>query len=313
MGEVYTARDTRLDRTVAIKVLPARVADDPQFRDRFEREAKAVAALTHPHICTLHDVGETGDGHAFLVMELLQGETAAAAARARTARGGARRRSGDRAGRWARRRASCRHRASRHQAGEHLSDRARAEDPRLRSGQSRSALRGRGVDAVDDGAESAVDRAWQYGRHRRVHVARTTARRGTRCADRPLLAGPGALRNGDRTSGIRRRDQRGDLGRDSAHDAAGAAGRPARPAAGLEGVILKAIEKDRAPALPARVGHSRRPPASEGGHESDRRQPRAESSVEVRDRCRGRAHSGGGRGLLQAAAHACQHRSRTKI
>ena len=75
MGEVYKARDTRLDRTVAIKVLPAQVADDPQFRDRFEREAKAVAALTHPHICTLHDVGETGDGHAFLVMELLQGET----------------------------------------------------------------------------------------------------------------------------------------------------------------------------------------------------------------------------------------------
>ena len=75
MGEVYKARDTRLDRTVAIKVLPASVAGDPQFRDRFEREAKAVAALTHPHICTLHDVGETGDGHAFLVMELLQGET----------------------------------------------------------------------------------------------------------------------------------------------------------------------------------------------------------------------------------------------
>jgi serine/threonine protein kinase/tetratricopeptide (TPR) repeat protein len=75
MGEVYKALDTRLDRTVAIKVLPAKVADDPQFRDRFEREAKAVAALTHPHICTLHDVGETSDGHPFLVMELLQGET----------------------------------------------------------------------------------------------------------------------------------------------------------------------------------------------------------------------------------------------
>src|SRR5580765_4078363 len=75
MGEVYKARDTRLDRTIAIKVLPDRVADDPHLRDRFEREAKAVAALTHPHICTLHDVGETADGHAFLVMELLQGET----------------------------------------------------------------------------------------------------------------------------------------------------------------------------------------------------------------------------------------------
>ncbi len=75
MGEVYTARDTRLDRTVAIKVLPANVADDQQFRDRFEREAKTIAALTHPHICTLHDVGVTGNDHPFLVMELLQGET----------------------------------------------------------------------------------------------------------------------------------------------------------------------------------------------------------------------------------------------
>ena len=57
MGEVYKARDTRLDRTVAIKVLPADVAGDPLARERFEREARAVAALNHPHICTLHDVG----------------------------------------------------------------------------------------------------------------------------------------------------------------------------------------------------------------------------------------------------------------
>src|SRR4030095_12391009 len=58
MGEVYKARDTRLDRTVAIKVLPAHVASDPDLRQRFEREARAVAALSHPHICTLHDVGQ---------------------------------------------------------------------------------------------------------------------------------------------------------------------------------------------------------------------------------------------------------------
>ena len=57
MGEVYQARDTRLDRTVAIKILPAHLSDDPIRRQRFEREAKAVSSLSHPHICTLYDVG----------------------------------------------------------------------------------------------------------------------------------------------------------------------------------------------------------------------------------------------------------------
>ncbi|MDP6580128.1 MAG: serine/threonine-protein kinase, partial [Vicinamibacterales bacterium] len=76
MGEVYKARDTRLDRTVAIKVLPAHIAADPDARERFEREAKAVAALNHPHICTLHDIGRE-DGTDFLVLELLEGESLA--------------------------------------------------------------------------------------------------------------------------------------------------------------------------------------------------------------------------------------------
>ena len=75
MGEVYTARDTRLDRTVAVKVLPPDVADDPERRARFEREARAVAALQHPNICTIHDVGVATEGVPFLVMELLPGET----------------------------------------------------------------------------------------------------------------------------------------------------------------------------------------------------------------------------------------------
>jgi eukaryotic-like serine/threonine-protein kinase len=74
MGEVYRARDTRLDRTVAIKVLPQHLADTPEAKQRFEREARAVSALNHPHICTLHDVGSQ-DGTEFLVMEYLEGET----------------------------------------------------------------------------------------------------------------------------------------------------------------------------------------------------------------------------------------------
>ena len=76
MGEVYRARDTRLERTVAIKVLPESFASEPTLRARFEREARAISALSHPHICMLHDVGEQ-DGRAFLVMEHLEGKTLA--------------------------------------------------------------------------------------------------------------------------------------------------------------------------------------------------------------------------------------------
>ena len=76
MGEVYKARDTRLDRTVAIKVLPEHVASDPDLQQRFDREAKTISSLNHPHICTLYDVGRQ-DGTAFLVMEYLEGETLA--------------------------------------------------------------------------------------------------------------------------------------------------------------------------------------------------------------------------------------------
>jgi serine/threonine protein kinase/Tol biopolymer transport system component len=74
MGQVYRATDTRLDRTVAIKVLPQALARDPQFRARFDREAHAIAALSHPHICTLYDVGQH-EGLDFLVMEHLEGDT----------------------------------------------------------------------------------------------------------------------------------------------------------------------------------------------------------------------------------------------
>jgi serine/threonine protein kinase len=76
MGEVYRAKDTRLDRIVAIKVLPPHLADRAELRERFEREAKAISSLNHPHICTLYDVGHQ-DGIDFLVMEYVEGETLA--------------------------------------------------------------------------------------------------------------------------------------------------------------------------------------------------------------------------------------------
>ncbi|HEY6370990.1 MAG TPA: protein kinase, partial [Candidatus Sulfotelmatobacter sp.] len=76
MGEVYRARDTRLDRTVAIKILPAHLSSNPEAKQRFEREARAISSLNHPNICTLYDVGHQ-DGIDYLVMEFLEGETLA--------------------------------------------------------------------------------------------------------------------------------------------------------------------------------------------------------------------------------------------
>jgi serine/threonine protein kinase len=74
MGEVYEARDTRLDRTVAIKVLNSALVASPNLRSRFEREAKTISQLNHPNICTLYDVGHE-QGNDYLVMEFLQGES----------------------------------------------------------------------------------------------------------------------------------------------------------------------------------------------------------------------------------------------
>src|SRR5271155_3661773 len=76
MGEVYLARDTRLDRTVAVKILPTHLSSNIEAKQRFEREARAISSLNHPNICTLHDVGHQ-DGTDFLVMEYLEGETMA--------------------------------------------------------------------------------------------------------------------------------------------------------------------------------------------------------------------------------------------
>ena len=77
MGQVYKARDTRLDRSVAIKVLSDQISHDPQFKDRFQREARVISQLEHPNICSLYDVGE--GGMFYLVMQYLEGDTLAAA------------------------------------------------------------------------------------------------------------------------------------------------------------------------------------------------------------------------------------------
>src|ERR1700728_632366 len=76
MGEVYRAKDTRLDRTIAVKILPSHLSDNSDAKQRFDREARAISSLNHPNICTLHDVGHQS-GIDFLVMEFLEGETLA--------------------------------------------------------------------------------------------------------------------------------------------------------------------------------------------------------------------------------------------
>ena len=77
MGEVYRARDTRLDRIVAVKILPTALAGEPQLRERFDREARLISSLSHPHICSLFDIGQQDDV-SYLVIEYLDGETLAA-------------------------------------------------------------------------------------------------------------------------------------------------------------------------------------------------------------------------------------------
>src|SRR5262250_3827705 len=76
MGEVYRAKDTRLDRYVAVKILAEQLCKDPTRKQRFEREAKTISSLNHPHICTLHDIGSQ-DGIDYLVMECVEGDTLA--------------------------------------------------------------------------------------------------------------------------------------------------------------------------------------------------------------------------------------------
>jgi serine/threonine protein kinase len=142
MGEVYKARDTRLDRTVAVKVLPKFIADRDDLRARFEREARAVSSLKHPNICVLFDIGKQ-DGIDFMVLEHLEGETLAARVQQRpsAARSGFEIRHADR--RRARPGASLGRLPSRRQAGQHHGHARRHQGAGFRAGEDGSQSGGR--------------------------------------------------------------------------------------------------------------------------------------------------------------------------
>ena len=208
MGEVYRARDTRLDRHVALKILSADGATDPRRRARFAYEARAIARLSHPHICALHDLGHH-DGVDFLVMEYLRRRNAGVAAAERSAArcGGRAHCHSDRGG------AECgtcrRHRAQRPETGQH-----HAGERRLcagwRAGIEAARLRARPV--PDDTADRrignvsrrscGVDRTGCDRRYSAVHGARTGARRGGGSPKRYLLVRLRALRDGFGTRGL---------------------------------------------------------------------------------------------------------------
>ena len=183
MGEVYRARDTRLDRTVAIKVLLAALGRTSDARARFGREARAISALNHPHICTLYDIGHE-QGFDYLVMEYLDGEPLNRRIGEQPVPGRRAPRAGDphrrRAGGGARER----HPASRSQAREPVRHIARpGEDSRFRRGQDRRRPRGRG--RLD---ERCAGRTADRSRARRSAPSPTC--RPSNCAATPWMRGP---------------------------------------------------------------------------------------------------------------------------
>ena len=234
MGEVYRARDTRLEREVAVKVLSRDLTSSQIARERFQREARTIAALHHPHICAIYDVGETPEHQAFIVMEFLQGETLEE--RLRKGPLDAPGFAGDRdcPGRRARCGACRRNRSSRHQTGECLSDGMGPEAARLRRRQDGAASRWCELRHPNGRRTADVDRRRGRGRHARVHVAGAAARRRGRRTNGRVLARACPLPDGNRTSRLRRGDWRRRRGRNpsraatSALDAAFRADGPVR-------------------------------------------------------------------------------------
>ena len=232
MGEVYRAKDTRLGRDVAVKVLPRSFATDPDRLRRFEQEARAAGMLNHPNILAVHDIG-THDGAPYVVSELLEGQTlrdadrrlADAAAQGIRDRGAVRARP--------RRRTRQGHRPPRPQAGQRLHHPRRTrQDPRLRSRQG-CARHERGIRDRDARRNRAGCSRWSPNRsrdgpwHRELHGAGTDPRRAGRSSLRHLRLRPRLLRDADRTPGLPRRLRDRDDERDPQSGSA-ADGRPRR-------------------------------------------------------------------------------------
>ena len=174
MGEVYRARDGRLSRDVAIKVLPLELAADPERRGRLLREARAAASLSHPHICTIYDVGEA-DGHAFVAMEIIDGQSLSARLAARALPPDEVVRYGLQLDERAGARALPRRRASGSEKRQRDADVVRRhQGGRLRVGKAHRRSRD---DRDGDACASIADRAGHDRRHAGVHVPRAVPRR----------------------------------------------------------------------------------------------------------------------------------------
>src|SRR5579872_5625666 len=212
MGEVYRARDTRLGRDVAIKILPQHLTEMPDAKLRFEREARAVSSLNHPHICTLHDIGHQ-NGTDFLVMEFLEGETLAKRLE-KGPLGGAEGRGSPRL-----------------KAGQHHADETRREADGFWAGKigygwsSRSGAAFE-YDAIAESrgakCKRAVDRARNCSRHVSVHGAGADGRERDGRTQRYFFVWRGALRDGNGAARVRWKNDGerdcGDIGARAARD-----------------------------------------------------------------------------------------------
>ena len=223
MGEVYRARDTRLDRVVAVKVLSSHVSADPQLRQRFEREARAISSLNHPNICALFDVGEAADPEPipFLVMELVEGESLAE----RLTKGplplDEALQRGIEIADALEQRTSARHHPPRYQAWQRHADEGRRQAARLRARQVRArGIRASGRTAVttatppDLTAHGTILGTVQYMAPEQLEGL------DARCSHRHLRVRRLALRDDHRPEGIRCQDAGEPDRRDSQRSAA---------------------------------------------------------------------------------------------